>query len=79
MSDLTLTGSVAPIRKFKEVLFKFVCFLAVFTACLFLFLLLWSVVRDGLEYLKPSFFNNWASSNPELAGIRACYPVICLH
>lgn len=64
-------GAVSPSRKRKDAMFRYVCFAAVFVACAFLVLLLWSVAKDGIGRIDASFFESYGSRFPEKAGIKA--------
>jgi phosphate transport system permease protein len=70
-SPALLRSRPSSIRRAKDALFRTACFAGVVVSCLFLFALLYSVLRDGLGGLKPEFFQNFSSRFPERAGIRA--------
>jgi phosphate transport system permease protein len=66
-----LASSISPARKRRDAAFRYVCFAAIFIACGFLILLLWSVAKDGIGRINVSFFESYGSRFPEKAGIKA--------
>ncbi|MDH5762461.1 MAG: phosphate ABC transporter permease PstA [Nitrospinota bacterium] len=58
-------------RKRKERLFLWLCRGATFLAVGILFILLFHVVREGIQWLDLQFLDNFPSRKPERAGIKS--------
>lgn len=64
-------GTIPKSRKRKDSLFKVLCLFAVFLGALFLVLVLWSGMRDGLARVNPSFLTSPPSELfPSKSGIK---------
>jgi len=60
-----------PQRKRKEKLFIWTCRIATWTAVAVLFILLFHVMREGIEWLDFQFLDSFPSRKPERAGLKS--------
>jgi phosphate transport system permease protein len=67
---MDFTRKVDPRRRLHDKVFRYLCVGGVAVACLFLLLLLWTIVRDGAGRLNGDFFTGIASRFPDKAGIK---------
>ena len=58
-------------RKRKEKLFIWTCRIATWTAVVILFILLFHVMREGIEWLDFQFLDSFPSRKPERAGLKS--------
>lgn len=58
-------------RFLKDRIYKLLFYIAIVFSIVILFVLLFQIVEKGIRYLSIDFFTNFASRNPEEAGIAA--------